>query len=87
MRTKLYCVRDTLAGIYGPPAMSDNDATMIRDFGDIVRKGNNQISEHPSDFVLVCIGEYDRETGALIPCDVRVLAHATDFVVVASPKA
>lgn len=79
MIVKLYAVHDTLAGLYLPPLVADTDAVVIRDFGDAVRKGNTPISEHPEDYTLEFIGEYDRETGSIVGVSPRVVCHASDF--------
>ncbi len=79
MIVKLYAVHDTLAGLYLPPTVADTDAVITRDFGDAVRKGGTPISEHPEDYTLECIGEYDRETGVIVGSSPRVICHACDF--------
>lgn len=80
MKVKLYSVRDTLVGNYLPLVQCDSDAKMIRDFGDLVNKGNTPISDHPEDYVLEFVGEFDVITGEITDCPCRVLAHASDFV-------
>lgn len=81
MVVKLYAVHDTLAGLYLPPCCGDTDAVMIREFGDVIRKGDTPICQHPEDYCLECIGEYDREKGVIVPISPRVVCHAVDFSV------
>lgn len=81
MKHKLYCVKDTLLGRHLPPVLGDSDAGMTRSYGDAVLKGDSDLSLHPEDFCLVCIGEFDDSTGALIPYSTPVVVcHASDFV-------
>lgn len=79
MPAKLYSVKDILAGVCMPPVIFDNDRAAIRAFGDAVTKGDTPLSQHPSDFVIMYIGDFDREHGVLTPADTVVLAHGEDF--------
>lgn len=81
--TKLYAIRDIKVGLCNAPCMFDNDATALRAFSDIVlRDKESLISIHPSDFTLCYLGDFNRETGVIIPAvgGIRVLCVASDFI-------
>lgn len=83
MKVKLYAIRDKKAGTYNAPCVFDNDAVAIRAFGDVVLKSDgNLIASHPSDFQIVALGSFDRESGALVQSveDIIVLADGDAFV-------
>jgi hypothetical protein len=79
----MYAIRDTKANTFYPPTLFDNDAVATRAFGDMVLGDKNTlIGTHPSDFSVCYVGDFDLETGTLIPSKVGyvVLANGSDFV-------
>lgn len=81
MKIKLYSIRDKKASMYNVPVTFDNDAVAIRAFGDLVTNDKQSlISLHPSDFCLVGLGDFDRETGDFFPVPAIVLADGDNFV-------
>jgi len=81
MPSKLYAVRDCATGFYLPPVIGESDNGMIRSFGDAVTSGKDTpLAQHPEDYTLCLIGEFDRETGKLFSTDIVILAHGSDFV-------
>ena len=81
MKSNVYAVRDNLCGFYLPPTIGDNDAAMVRAFGDVATKGGTPIGDHPEDYTLEKIGEFDNESGVLVALPTpQVLCHASDFV-------
>lgn len=69
MKIKLYAIKDTLVGFMTPYAQH-NDAYAKRAFANAVNdiKPNN-INVNPEDKQLYYVGEFDEDTGALIPCE------------------
>lgn len=70
---KIYAVRDQYTG-YGQPFSCQSDAVAMRDFR-VAIYGSKDILMHasPKDFDLMRLGEYDPETGTIIPEIVPVL--------------
>lgn len=65
MNYNLYTVYDRLAGQYAEPHVDMNHATATRWFTSIM----NQSKLNHSDFDLVCLGQYNMETGLLFTLD------------------
>lgn len=81
MPTNIYSVRDNLCGIYMPPTVGDNDNAMVRAFGDVATKPGTPIGDHPEDYTLERLGEFDKVTGKIVTLPTPVvLCHASDFV-------
>lgn len=76
----VYCVRDLKAG-FQTPVIQVNDDVAVRGFASVVSKGDSLMSDHPGDFALFRIGDFDADTGKLVPLDLlRLLAEARDYV-------
>lgn len=76
----IYCIRDTKAEAYMTPFVMRTNGEAIRAFDDCVQKGGTPVSDHPEDFFLFKCGEFDQETGTIIPCELVSLGSALDFV-------
>jgi len=64
--TKLYAIRDTLAGsIVGPVQSFKHDAIAVRFFGDVAAQPGTSINQHIEQHELLLLGELDDETGEL----------------------
>lgn len=78
--TKVYSVFDSKAALFGRPFYDQQDASAIRNFADAVNDGSNPSNmwnKHPEDFSLFLIGEFDDESGKLIPCLPQSLVTAS----------
>lgn len=70
---KIYSVRDQYTG-YGQPFSCQSDAVAMRDFRVAVSVNKGSLmNASPKDFDLMRLGEYDPETGIIIPENVPVL--------------
>ena len=50
-------------------------------FTQDVNSGKSQIAQHPGDFMLICIGEYDTDTGVVTGSAVPdVVGMGIDFL-------
>lgn len=83
--TKLYVIRDTLAG-YGisSPKVIDmpTDEYAIRVLRGSVAKGQkpNFLNTNPEDKELWCVGEFDELTGRIKACEPYLIGRAIDFI-------
>lgn len=64
---KLYAVYDTVAEeiITGPIMVLPNDAAARRFFQDLITDQRSNLSTHPKDYDLVCLGEINTGTGSI----------------------
>lgn len=62
---KAFAVYDIKAAHYGTPMFILNRALAIRGFTDAVLKDDTALSQHPGDYSLQEIGEYDECTGKM----------------------
>lgn len=67
MKQKVFAVYDSLARVFFPPFYVSHEAQARRSFMAIANDKESAISQHPQDFTLFEIGEFDDELGALIP--------------------
>lgn len=76
----VYSVRDLKAEYFISPFTLHSDAEAIRSFGDAVSKGGTTLSDHPEDFQLYKVGEFDIDSGLIVSFPSPVaLAMASDF--------
>ena len=64
----IYAIRDLKSG-FMTPTVEQNDAVAIRNFEHAVQQGNSVLFSHASDFQLMHLGEYDTESGRIVPDD------------------
>lgn len=67
MKTKAYSIFDSKVGSYCSPFFLRSKGEAIRVFTDLANDSKQNISKYPEDFVLFEIGDYDEETGLMIP--------------------
>lgn len=74
-------VRDDVTQQYANPQCWLSSAQAVRSFGDAVANPQaGDLYNHPEHFQLFAIGEFDVETGRLVPFDApRHLASAVDL--------
>lgn len=66
MKLKIFTVYDTKAQFFGQPFFDQQEASAIRSWSDSVNDGSNPANQwhnHPEDFQLFLVGEFDNETG------------------------
>ena len=69
MRKILYCVYDYKTGAHGMPFVMESDESAKRSFLDSLAEVRmpTLLSKFPTDYELRRLGEYDTQTGELIP--------------------
>lgn len=70
----IYCVRDKKT-TFMTPNVDYNDMSAIRNFEHAIRNTESLFYSHAEDYELYKLGEFDSETGEIIPFDV------TNFIV------
>lgn len=79
MIKKVYTVFDEAAGAYLQPFFSSSNRTAMRAVEDVMSDPSHQFNVHADDFTLFCIGEYDEDSGSLIPQDKVSLGNLIQF--------
>ena len=66
MMMDAYSVFDIKAGLYGPIVLFPNTLSAIRWFGDVANEKGNAVNRHPSDYMLMQVGQFDDNTGEMV---------------------
>lgn len=85
MKFKVFSVYDVKSESFGMPVFFAATGQAIRAFDDQCNKPGQVMHDHPADFVLNQLGEYDDTTGQLIPLKVQPLGTGADFVKTNNP--
>lgn len=81
MKYKMVTIRDRAADVFGIPSFVLSFGAAVRSFGDeINKKDGSPLSQHPDDFDLFELGEYDDETGEFLGHVPRQIAVGKDMV-------
>lgn len=75
---KIYAVLDNKAKTFNAPFFQPNQVAAVRAFNMEVNRADplNAIHQHPEDFDLYYIGDYNTETGQLLPHEPELLVTA-----------
>jgi len=79
MQTNVYSVFDNKAAVYGTPFFMPNDAMAVRAFEGAVNKPGSLVFDHPEDFSLFRIGNFDDGLGVLKAENVVPLVNAASL--------
>lgn len=71
-RQKLYSVYDSVAETWGKPFPMKNKGEAIRGFAQAVNDQQTQLNQHPEDYTLFEIGEWDDDSGVVYMHDAKV---------------
>lgn len=66
---KIYSVYDKKAMTYGPLLVFPQPVFAIRMVEMEVMKGNSPVAMYPADFCIICLGEFDQDSGKITPYD------------------
>lgn len=83
MKAKQMCViYDSKADRYNPPFSVHTYGEAERGFKDLVNDKTTAIGQHPEDFILFSLGEWDDDKGILLPLvEKQSLGNGIDFLV------
>lgn len=79
MRTKLYALFDKKASQYGGVLIGQADGHMARIVEERFRGSNDTVERFPQDFDLYQLGEYDMDSGHILP-EVRFVSNVGVFL-------
>ncbi len=80
MKTQLYSIYDTAAGIYTKPIFAQADGIVTREFQDLCVKADHPYGEHPEDYSLIRLGVFDDQTGKITNEENETLATGLEMV-------
>lgn len=84
MKRAVCAVFDSAITSYGQPFFVPAVGAALRSFVDEVNRkaADNQLNQHPEDFVLFHLADFDDETGEFVPTDRGIvsLARGKDVV-------
>lgn len=83
MKLKAFSVFDVKVDAFMPPFFQPTNGSALRHFADAVNDPQSQLSRHPEDYKLCCVGEFDDATGLITPpADLAVvsLGFGSDYV-------
>ena len=78
MKINVYAIHDAKIEAYMQPFYARTDEEAKRGFSGVVN-GQGQIHDHPGDFTIFKIGEYNDADGSLVPVDKVSLGNALEF--------
>lgn len=79
MIMKVFSIFDTKTQTYSNPFYALTAGAAIRTFGDAAKDIQSIISQHPADFLLYDIGEWDDHTGEITTHPPHALGSASDY--------
>lgn len=76
-------VRDSAVEAFMNPFVVPATGAAVRSFKDEVNRkdAGNAMNKHPDDYELYVLGTFDERTGAIAPCELRVLVRGKDCVI------
>lgn len=80
MTTQIFSVYDSAAHRYLDPFTAPTVDVAIRHFKHAVNSDGHQFNQFPQDYTLFHCGEFDPETGKLVPCEPHSLGVAITFL-------
>lgn len=76
----LYCLYDSAARRYFPPFLSDNNDTAQRYLKSSLTSTDSVIAQHPDDYSLYMVGDFDPDSGQIDVVDQPILVcHASQI--------
>lgn len=79
MKMNIYAIRDVHTGFMSP-AIDQNDACSVRNFRHACQQHNSLMYSHTMDYDLYCIGEFESDTGVIIPCQPRIVVSGASLM-------
>lgn len=80
MTTKVCAVRDRAMDQYGQPIFTPTIGTAVRAFQDEINNEQSSMHKHADDYDLYHIGDYEADTGQLIPVQPKMIAVGKEML-------
>lgn len=75
-----FTIRDSAAEAYMRPFFAQSPGAAIRSFSDLVNDPEHPIGQHPEDYTLFQIGEFEELSGVLEVYEPRSLGNGIQYV-------
>lgn len=75
---QVFAVKDSKAAAFALPFFLPRMEVALRSFRDAIKDPKHDMSRHPEDYSLWCLGEFDDNTGEMKPVEPVLVARATD---------
>jgi hypothetical protein len=80
-KQQMFTIYDEKAKAYITPFFQPNEAVAVRSFRTMVNDKTHQFGQHPSDYTLFVIGDFDIATGEFDKFEAkRSVGNGTEFV-------
>lgn len=80
MQLSMYSILDIKSGVYSKPFIALNHAVAARTVSAAMQHQDTDLSAHPQDYDLYCIGSFDDQEGILTP---QTREHVTSLHTIA----
>lgn len=87
MKCKVFCIRDKMAEAAMKPLFMENENIAKRSFMDSLTAADSPWSEHPEDYTLFLIGEWDDEIMQLLSHEPVRVMDGVEAIVLSQDRA
>lgn len=77
---KLFCVRDSAINSFNNPFCAPTPGFAERSFRDEVNRAESPMNAHPEDYELYHVGDFDPDSGVIVPCRPTSIVRASDVL-------
>ncbi|AXL14416.1 nonstructural protein [Microviridae sp.] len=79
MQQQIYSIYDTKLQAFFSPFTAQNNDVARRNFQDLANDQNSRIAQHPTDYQLIQIGQWNDSTGEIQATDHANLGFASEY--------
>lgn len=79
MKFGVYSIRDLRTGFMAP-TLDQSDAVAHRNFSNAIQRSDGVLFTHAEDFQLMCIGEFESDSGEITPCVPRLVVDGSSVL-------
>lgn len=76
----IFAVFDHAANYWLPPCHGDTEASFLRAMKDSLKGSSSPLANHPGDYSLYQVGEFNDVTGELVGCDARKICSIAQLM-------
>lgn len=76
LKNRMFSVHDVKCNTFLSPFIAPTNGSAIRSFSDIVNQPESVIHKHPEDYNLYFVGEFEQDSGALLPLTAPVFLES-----------
>ncbi len=80
MKTQIYSIYDTASATYQRPMFARTDGEIMREFQNICMDKEHPCGQHPEDYNLMRLGNFNDQTGLVINEENECLATGLEMV-------